>query len=109
MFFLSGVARYLFVPLAEAICFAMLASYFLSRTLIPTLAKYWLRTHRGHSAEGRSRNPLVRLAQGFHNRFEALRRRYHGMLRTVVARRAVFIPAFLGSMLLSLSLAPWLG
>ena len=109
MFFLSGVARYLFVPLAEAICFAMLASYFLSRTLIPTLAKYWLRTHTGHSVEGRSRNPLVRLAQGFHNRFEALRHRYHGVLRTVVARRAVFIPAFLGSMLLSLSLAPWLG
>src|SRR5271168_1463095 len=67
MFFLNGVARYLFVPLAEAICFAMLASYFLSRTLIPTLAKYWLRTHPGNSAEGRSRNPLVRLAQGFHD------------------------------------------
>jgi multidrug efflux pump subunit AcrB len=93
MFFLSGVARYLFVPLAEAICFAMLASYFLSRTLIPTLAKYWLRMHPGDSAEGRSRNPLVRLAQGFHNRFEALRHRYHAVLRTVVARRAVFIPA----------------
>src|SRR5271154_5016052 len=109
MFFLSGVARYLFVPLAEAICFAMLASYFLSRTLIPTLAKYWLRAHSGHSAEGRSRNALTRLARGFHYRFEALRHRYHGVLQTIVARRAVFIPAFLSSMLLSPLLAPWLG
>src|SRR6202041_2123620 len=45
MFFLEGVSRFLFVPLAEAVVFAMLASYFLSRTLVPTLAKYWLRTH----------------------------------------------------------------
>jgi AcrB/AcrD/AcrF family len=50
MFFLNGVVRYLFVPLAEAIIFAMLASYVLSRSLIPTLAKYWLRMHEGHGA-----------------------------------------------------------
>jgi multidrug efflux pump subunit AcrB len=109
MFFLSGVARYLFVPLAEAICFAMLASYFLSRTLIPTLAKYWLRAHVGHFTTGRSRNPLVVLQQGFHNRFEVLRNRYHQVLEAALARRAVFILTFLGCVLLSLGLAPWLG
>jgi len=113
MFFLNGVARYLFVPLAEAICFAMLASYFLSRTLIPTLAKYWLRMHEGHDGghnpERSSRNPLVRLQHGFQARFEALRHRYHGVLEAALARRGVFIPAFLGCMLLSLALAPWLG
>ncbi|HLZ66389.1 MAG TPA: efflux RND transporter permease subunit [Aliidongia sp.] len=109
MFFLNGVARYLFVPLAEAICFAMLASYVLSRTLIPTLAKYWLRMHAGHAPEQRSRNPLVRLQRGFQDRFEALRHRYHDLLDTVLSRRAVFIPAFLGCMLASLTLAPWLG
>src|SRR5579859_1920811 len=109
MFFLNGVARYLFVPLAEAICFAMLASYVLSRTLIPTLAKYWLRMHAGHAPEQRSRNPLVRLQQAFQGGFEALRHRYHDLLDTVLSRRAVFIPAFLGCMLASLTLAPWLG
>jgi multidrug efflux pump subunit AcrB len=109
MFFLSGVARYLFVPLAEAICFAMLASYFLSRTLIPTLAKYWLRAHVGHSTTGRSRNPLIVLQQGFHNRFEVLRNRYHQVLEAALARRVVFILTFLGCVLLSLGLAPWLG
>jgi multidrug efflux pump subunit AcrB len=109
MFFLNGVARYLFVPLAEAICFAMLASYVLSRTLIPTLAKYWLRMHQGHGEAQQSHNPLARLQQGFHDRFEALRRRYRGMLEGALDRRAVFIPAFLGCMLASLALAPWLG
>jgi CzcA family heavy metal efflux pump len=109
MFFLNGVARYLFVPLAEAICFAMLASYVLSRTLIPTLAKYWLRMHEGHDAAVPSRNPLVRLQHGFHNGFEGLRHRYHRMLETAIARRAVFLPVFLVCVLASLALTPWLG
>src|SRR5207249_10140254 len=63
MFFLGGVARYLFVPLAEAVIFAMLASYVLSRTLVPTLAMYLLKPP-GESG-GRSRNPLVRAQQAF--------------------------------------------
>jgi len=109
MFFLDGVARYLFVPLAEAICFAMLASYVLSRTLIPTLAKYWLRLHEAHEMAASSRNPLVRLQQAFQRGFEALRQRYHGIQERVLARRAVFVPAFLGCMLASLLLVPWLG
>jgi CzcA family heavy metal efflux pump len=109
MFFLNGVARYLFVPLAEAICFAMLASYVLSRTLIPTLAKYWLRMHEGHGEERRSRNPLVRFQLAFQAGFETFRHRYRGLLETVIASPRVFIPAFLGCMLASLLLFPWLG
>src|SRR6202008_2444153 len=63
MFFLGGVARYLFVPLAEAVAFAMLASYVLSRTLVPTMAKYLLRGHSHHEAVAHAdrRNPFVRL------------------------------------------------
>jgi multidrug efflux pump subunit AcrB len=112
MFFLSGVARYLFVPLAEAIVFAMLASYVLSRTLIPTLAKYWLRMHEGHEGhdgEQGSRNPLVTLQGAFQRGFEALRLRYHQVLARMITRRRVFIPVFLGCMLASLALVPWLG
>jgi CzcA family heavy metal efflux pump len=109
MFFLNGVARYLFVPLAEAICFAMLASYVLSRTLVPTLAKYWLRMHEGHVQGHRSPNPFVRLQQGFQSRFEQLRHRYHELLGKVLVRGKVFIPAFLVFVLASLLLIPWLG
>jgi multidrug efflux pump subunit AcrB len=107
MFFLSGVARYLFIPLAEAICFAMLASYVLSRTLVPTLAKYWLKLHEGHATP--TRNPLARLQRGFHNGFEGLRGRYHGVLQRAIARRAVFLPVFLLCVLASLALTPFLG
>jgi len=69
MFLLSGVARYLFVPLAEAVVFAMLASYFLSRTIVPTMAKYLLRGEK-HDAGAPSRNPLVRLQKRFEEAFE---------------------------------------
>src|ERR1700733_11753688 len=109
MFFLSGVARYLFVPLAEAIVFAMLASYVLSRTLIPTLAKYWLRKHQSHEAKQRPRNPLTLLQRGFQHHFEALRHRYRAVLERILRRPAIFIPTFLGCMLASLVLFPWLG
>jgi multidrug efflux pump subunit AcrB len=109
MFFLSGVAKFLFVPLAEAICFAMLASYILSRTLIPTLAKYWLRPLQDHPGPAQSRNPLVRLQHAFHNGFEALRHRYRRALAGAIERRAVFLPTFLACMLASLVLTPWLG
>jgi CzcA family heavy metal efflux pump len=109
MFFLNGVARYLFVPLAEAICFAMLASYVLSRTLVPTLAKYWLRVHEADGREHRSGNPFVRFQQAFQSRFENVRHRYHGLLETALARAKTFIPAFLCCVLASLLLIPWLG
>src|SRR4030088_2089541 len=81
MFFLTGVARYLFVPLAEAVVFAMMASYLLSRTVVPTMAKFLLRGHE-HDAEHTkpSRNPLVRWQLRFEHAFERLRDRYHGVL-----------------------------
>src|SRR5437667_4001333 len=75
MFLLSGVARYLFVPLAEAVAYAMLASYFLSRTIVPTMAKYLLREDK-HEAGAASRNPLVRLQKRFDDAFERLRHIY---------------------------------
>ncbi len=67
MFFLSGVAKFLFIPLAEAVVFAMLASYVLSRTLVPTLAMYLLKLHEGHAP---SRNPLVLAQRLFQRGFE---------------------------------------
>jgi multidrug efflux pump subunit AcrB len=112
MFFLSGVSRYLFVPLAEAVVFAMLASYFLSRTLVPTMAKYLLRAH-SHAEQARrqeSRNPLVRFQQGFERRFERLRAGYEEVLAACIAHRGAFLLAFLGFCLVSMAiLLPWLG
>src|SRR6266513_3736871 len=93
MFFLGGVARYLFVPLAEAVIFAMLASYLLSRTLVPTIARYLL----SPPVEGTlpSRNPLARAQQAFERGFERIRLGYRRLLTVLVARRVVFIPVFL--------------
>src|SRR5215469_2985857 len=106
MFFLGGVARYLFVPLAEAVVFAMLASYVLSRTLVPTLAMYLLREH-GHKESGKGF--FGRFQRGFERRFEQVRGSYHGVLAKLVAARWTFVPAFLGLCLLTFVLAPFLG
>ena len=71
MFFLTGVARFLFVPMAEAVMFAMMWSFILSRTLVPTMANYLLQPHVHHEGEPPpSRNPLVRFQRGFEARFE---------------------------------------
>jgi multidrug efflux pump subunit AcrB len=107
MFFLSGVARYLFVPLAESVVFAMLASYILSRTLVPTLAMYLL-NRREHS-EKALRNPFVRFQRAFENGFEKVRNNYRRLLESVVSHRKVFIPAFLLACLSVFLLVPWLG
>ena len=107
MFMLGGVPRYLFVPLAEAVVFAMLASYILSRTLVPTLAMYLLKAKEQHAA--RSRNPLVRFQRAFEQRFEQLRNGYRGLLTAVVHRRTLFIPAFLLVCLSVFLLVPFLG
>jgi len=108
MFLLTGVARYLFVPLAEAVVFAMLASYLLSRTLVPTMAKYFLKAHlEGTSHE--SKNPLVRFQAWFERGFESIRKAYRGLLETFITHRLVFVVGFLSACLLSLSLVPWLG
>jgi multidrug efflux pump subunit AcrB len=105
MFFLQGVARYLFAPLAEAVMFAMIASYILSRTLVPTLAMYLLR----HKEHGPTRNPLVRFQRGFENGFERVRGAYQILLTRLVFARKLFVPGFLGVCLCGFLLLPFLG
>jgi multidrug efflux pump subunit AcrB len=111
MFFLTGVARYLFVPLAEAVSFAMIASYILSRTIVPTLAKYLLRGHSHHEAvvHANPRNPFVRLQLVFERNFEKLRGGYRSLLGICLRHQRLFISGFLLACLLSLGLIPWLG
>src|SRR5271168_4957261 len=109
MFFLSGVARFLFVPMAESVMFAMVFSFLLSRTLVPTLAKYLLRMHVAHDGGQPSRNPLVRFQRGFEARFMRLRAGYHQLLALAIRHRGMFIPGFLGFVLISFLLAPFLG
>jgi CzcA family heavy metal efflux pump len=111
MFFLTGVARYLFVPLAEAVVFAMLASYLLSRTLVPTMARYLLKAHGEESAEASlaSKNPLVRLQGHFELQFEKLRNSYRELLKSCLALRFAFPLIFLAICVGSFVLYPWLG
>ncbi|HXO33029.1 MAG TPA: efflux RND transporter permease subunit [Candidatus Acidoferrales bacterium] len=110
MFLLSGVARYLFLPLAEAVVFAMLASYFLSRTIVPTMAKYLLRSQKLGEHAGASRNPLVRMQQRFEAGFEGFRQGYRGVLNRCLHHRKAFLIAFFAACLGSLVLlVPWLG
>jgi CzcA family heavy metal efflux pump len=107
MFFLSGVSRYLFVPLAEAVVFAMLASYFLSRTLVPTMAMYLLKPVDHHAPL--SQNPFAQFQRWFERGFEFVRSAYEVLLTRLVAVRKLFIPAFLVCCLLTLLLIPFLG
>jgi multidrug efflux pump subunit AcrB len=114
MFFLSGVAKFLFVPLAEAVCFAMMASYILSRTVVPTMAKYLLRGHEHEAAAAEkaktSRNPLIQFQAGFERMFEAFRNSYHRVLELCVAHSRVFLVGFMGFALASAAvLYPYLG
>jgi CzcA family heavy metal efflux pump len=111
MFFLTGVARYLFVPLAEAVSFAMLASYLLSRTIVPTLAKYLLKGHAHHEAVAHAnrRNPFVRLQGAFENGFERVRGGYKGVLETSIRHRGIFLVLFFLACVASFALLPWLG
>src|SRR3984957_16508220 len=109
MFLLSGVARYLFVPLAEAVVFAMLTSYVLSRTLVPTLSKYWLRTAAVEHEAAKNPNFLQRFQRGFEARFEQVRHSYQGFLSTVLEHRSAFIAVFLGFAAVSMLIYPFLG
>lgn len=113
MFFLNGVARFLFVPMAEAVMFAMIASFILSRTLVPTMAKYLLHPHDHDDAHGEgkapSRNPLVRFQRRFEARFEKIRESYHGLLRLALDHRKAFVIGFMGFVVLSFALVPMLG
>jgi multidrug efflux pump subunit AcrB len=110
MFLLSGVARYLFLPLAEAVVFAMLASYFLSRTIVPTMAKYLLRGQKTGGEAKQSRNFLVRWQQRFETGFDNFRENYHRLLERILHHRRAFLLAFFAACLGSLAiLIPWLG
>jgi multidrug efflux pump subunit AcrB len=112
MFFLSGVARYLFVPLAEAVSFAMLASYLLSRTVVPTMAKYLLQEHDDEAEDRKraSRNPLVRFQMGFEHYFEKFRGGYRRILELCLAHSAVFLISFIAFAVVSAAfLYPYLG
>ena len=116
MFFLQGVARFLFVPMAEAVMFAMTCSFVLSRTLVPTMSKYLLRPHAAHTdMHGTratlppSRNPLLLFQRDFEARFERIRERYRDLLRLALGNRRVFVIGFMGFVLLSFALVPFLG
>ncbi|QDD66830.1 efflux RND transporter permease subunit [Herbaspirillum seropedicae] len=107
MFFLSGVARFLFVPLAEAVVFAMAASYLLSRTLVPTLVMLLMGSHG--QVDSAKESLLQRLYRAFDNRFERVRHGYTLVLSSLLAHRRRFALAFLGFCLLSCLLYPFLG
>jgi CzcA family heavy metal efflux pump len=111
MFFLTGVARYLFVPMAEAVVFAMLASYVLSRTLVPTMSKYLLQKHLpdAHDLRAASRSVFARLQYNIDEGFLRLRRAYRGVLETCVENRKVFGAVFLAGCVASLLLIKWVG
>ena len=113
MFQLGGVAGYLFRPLAEAVVFALIGSFTLSRTLVPTMANYLMRgEHGAHDASTtpvRSRNPLKRFQQAFDDRFARIRARYRSLLSLALASPKLFIAGFLACVVVSFGLWPFLG
>jgi multidrug efflux pump subunit AcrB len=114
MFQLGGVAGYLFRPLAEAVVFALIGSFVLSRTLVPTMARFLLHAHGGHGgpdgAPARpSRNPLKRFQLGFERRFAAIRSRYRALLLVALGYPKTVIVGFISIVILSLGLVPFLG
>jgi multidrug efflux pump subunit AcrB len=116
MFFLTGVPRFLFVPLAAAVISAMVWSFILSRTLVPTMAKYMLRKHAAHTdmhgvrgALPPTRNPFVRVQRGFEARFERFRLIYRELLIMALHHRAIFVTCFVAFVFGSFALAPYLG
>jgi multidrug efflux pump subunit AcrB len=100
MFLLAGIAKFLFIPLAEAVVFAMLASYLLSRTLVPTLAKFWLKAH-AHGAAETARGILSRWQSAFERGFARARDRYKQLLQSTLAAGPRFAILFLGCMVAS--------
>jgi len=110
MFFLEGVAGFLFVPMAKAVVYALVCSFILSRTLVPTMANWLLRAHSPVEEHHRApTNPLARFQRGFEARFEGIRHRYHGMLAGAIIRRKPFIIGFFALVALSFLLVPFLG
>ncbi|KVP84940.1 RND transporter [Burkholderia ubonensis] len=109
MFFLTGVARYLFVPLAEAVVFAMLASYVLSRTLVPTMAMLLFRPQQASTGPDRSTSRFARIHHRFNHAFERLRASYIVLLSMLLVRRRFYAMCFLGFCVLSTGLVLALG
>jgi multidrug efflux pump subunit AcrB len=115
MFFLQGLPRYLFVPMAEAVISAMVWSFILSRTLVPTMASYLLQRHaahadmKGHQVVRSSGNLLARFQGAFEARFARFRAGYRDLLSLALHRRATFVLAFLAFVLGSFALVPLLG
>ncbi|MFQ6405153.1 efflux RND transporter permease subunit [Methylophilus sp. 'Pure River'] len=109
MFFLEGVSRYLFVPMAEAVMFAMVSSFILSRTLVPTMANYLLKPHLHEEHRPVSRNPLVLFQQWFEARFERIRHGYKAILILAVDHSRLFMVGFMAVVMLSFLLLPMLG
>ncbi len=113
MFFLNGIARFLFVPMAEAVMFAMTCSFILSRTLVPTMANYLLQPHASQvhedATDNTSRNPLVRLQRRFGARFERIRGGYHSQLELALGHRKAFMIGFIVFVAISFLLLPLLG
>jgi multidrug efflux pump subunit AcrB len=111
MFFLQGIPRFLFVPMAEAVIFAMIWSFILSRTLVPTMAMYLLKPHQHQhgAALPPTRNPLVWFQRGFEARFERFRNGYRDLLMLALRHRPTFVIGFLGFVAASFVMVPYLG
>ncbi|HEY5757446.1 MAG TPA: efflux RND transporter permease subunit [Steroidobacter sp.] len=109
MFFLEGVARFLFVPMALAVIYAMVCSFILSRTLVPTMSMYLLKPHSHADATAPSSNPLVRFQRGFSEKFERFRGSYKEMLIVAMSHRRGFVTAFMVFVVASFALVPFLG
>ncbi|GFE78728.1 RND transporter [Steroidobacter agaridevorans] len=109
MFFLEGVARFLFVPMALAVIYAMVCSFILSRTLVPTMAMYLLKPHSHDDAMASSSNPLVKFQRGFSEKFERFRSGYKELLTVAMAHRRGFVTAFMLFVVASFALVPFLG
>lgn len=124
MFFLTGIAHYLFVPMAEAVIFAMISSFILSRTLVPTMAQYLLKRHSigghpsgellemaqpDHHTPTPTRNPLVSFQQGFERHFFSFRESYYALLILAMENRRKFVIGFLAIVIVSFALVPSLG
>ena len=111
---LGGVAGYLFRPLAMAVVFAMIASYVLTYTIVPTMARFLLRNQHAHGLHGEQDHSVklsvfARFQRGFERRFEQVRRGYVGLLKLALAYRIAFSSAFLVAVLASFTLVPYLG
>ena len=109
MFLLKGVAGFLFVPMAMSVVYAMIASFVLSRTLVPTMAMYLLRPHQAADHNDGTRNPFARFQRRFETGFARVRSIYSGLLERAMGARRPFLIGFMAIVVASFGLAPFLG